>query len=277
MPRSRPVSAELPGVWRRTFAREADGSTDRVTDTTWIQGPSLFADLRRPPGLAELVGGGSRLNDLDRPQLLALCEQKAFAGTLDEQGDAFGWTRLIDLHPPAPLPDAGTLRWADGAAVGVADGTAARVLVEEGLHEDYLEHWELVEAPGGSPAAAVLLQDPADGRAGLLVRAGSWFGYARDRREPLPDPLAPLREQVLGCAERAAAVALLDCEVSIGRVREGRWEILRSTLPHRVGARLRPEPSRAGETLLIHDTDPQGRPRPRSWQLTYSEGPFSLC
>ncbi|MDH6120152.1 hypothetical protein ABH930_004181 [Kitasatospora sp. GAS204A] len=262
---SHPVLADLPGVWRRTLAREADGSTDRVTDAVWIQGPSIFADLRQPPGLPDLVGD-AHPSELDRPLLLALCEQKAFAGTLSADDGAFGWLRRIDLHPPAALPDAGTLRWQDG------------VLVEEGVHEDYLEHWEPVERGG---TAAVLLEDPAEGSTGLLVRAGSWFGYARDRSGPLPAPLVPLREQVLGCADRAAAAALLDCEVSIGRVHADqvdgeRWEILRSTLPHRVGSHLQPELGGAGDGLLIRDTDPQRRPRPRAWRPARLEGPSTL-
>ena len=29
MNRTHPVAADLQGVWRRTFVREADGSTDR--------------------------------------------------------------------------------------------------------------------------------------------------------------------------------------------------------------------------------------------------------
>ena len=262
MTKSHPALADLHGAWRRTLVREADGSTDDAT-AIWLQGPALFADLRQPPGLAGMVGR-SHPKDLDRPQLLALCGQKAFAGTLVPDGDAFSWVRRIDLHPPAPLPDAGTLRW---------DG---EVLVEEGLHEAYLEHWELIEgSPDGSPAAA-LLDDPQEGCTGVLVRVGSWFGYARDRSLPLRTPLAPLVEQVLGCGERAAAAALLDCEVSIGRVRADRWEIVRSTLPHRVGVHLEPGLNPAGDRLRIRDTDPQGRSRPRDWHLSGVRGTVRL-
>ncbi|MDH6579907.1 hypothetical protein [Kitasatospora sp. MAP5-34] len=262
MSSSQPAMADLHGVRRRTFVREADGSTDRVTDATWVQGPSLFGDLRQPPGLDELVGRTCP-SDLDRPQLLALCEQKAFAGGFEQDGEVFSWIRRIDLHPAGPLPDAGTLRWEDG------------VLVEEGLHEAYLEHWELVERSPDGPAA-VLLDDPAEGCAGLLVRVGSWFAYARDRSAPLPTLLVPLVEQVRGCGSRAEAAALLDCEVSIGRVHADRWEIVRSTLPHRVGACLQPEPGPGGDGLRIRDADRQGRARPRDWRLTRIEGPVRL-
>ncbi|WP_053659000.1 hypothetical protein [Streptomyces sp. MMG1121] len=260
MSRSHPAIAELHGIWRRALAREADGSTDRVTITTWVQGPSLFGDLRQPPALDGVVGR-ALLMDLDRPQLLALCGQKAFAGTLEEDGGAFIWVRRIDLHPSSPLPDAGTLHWTDG------------VLVEEGLHEAYVEHWELLEQ--GGPAAA-LLEDPLEGCAGVLVRVGSWFGYARDRPVPLPTLLVPLVEQVGGCSRRAEAATLLDCEVSIGRVHAGRWKIVRSTLPHRVGTQLRPELRPGGDWLRVRDTDRLGRARPRDWQLARAEGPVSL-
>ncbi|MDH6137939.1 hypothetical protein P3T37_007377 [Kitasatospora sp. MAA4] len=258
-----PALADLPGVWRRTLVREADGSTDRVTAVLWVQGPALFGDLRRPPGLDEVVGRAP-LAELDRPQLLALCAQKAFAGTLEQDGPRFSWVRRIDLHPSAPLPDAGTLHWADG------------MLVEEGLHEAYLEHWEPVERNPDGATAAALLDDPAEGRTGVLVRAGSWFCYARDRSTPLPTSQVPLVEQVRGCTDRAQAAALLDCEVSIGRVHADRWEIVSSTLPQRIGVQLRPELNRDGGGLRINDTDPHGRTHPRDWQLAEVEGPVQL-
>lgn len=262
--------ADLGGVWRRTLVRESNGSTDRTTAVTWVQGPSLFGDLRRPARLDEEVGRGC-LAGLDRPQLLALCRQKAFAGTLEADGSVFNWVRRIDLHPPTAVPDAGTLRWEQSARVepGV-------LLVEEGVHEDYLEHWAPVVRAPVTLAAAALLEDPQEGCAGVLVRAGSWFCYARDRSVPLPASAVPLAEQVAGCAGRAQAVALLDCEVSIGRVRTGRWEIAHSTLPHRVGSVLRPELSPSGDHLRISDADLQGRDRTRDWLLTRAEGPVAL-
>ncbi|WP_052070309.1 hypothetical protein [Streptacidiphilus albus] len=270
MPTSPLVIAELGGVWRRTLVREADGSTDRTTAVTWVQGPSLFGDLRRPARLDEAVGSGC-LADLDRPQLLALCEQKAFAGTLEADDSVFSWVRRIDLHPPTAAPDAGTLRWERSARAG-----QDALLVEEGVHEDYLEHWAPVLRVPDALAAAALLEDPQEGCTGVLVRAGSWFCYARDRPVPLPASAVSLAEQVAGCAGRAQAVALLDCEVSIGRVQAEHWEITRSTLPHRVGAVLRPVLSPSGDQLRIGDADPHGRDRARDWLLSRAEGPLAL-
>ncbi|MGW3041169.1 hypothetical protein ACWC9T_14305 [Kitasatospora sp. NPDC001159] len=124
-----------------------------------------------------------------------------------------------------------------------------------------------------------MLEDPAEACAGQLVGVGSWFGYARDRAAPLRAlglSSASLAERVLGCAGRAAAAALLDCEVSLGRIRGGRWEIVRSTLPHRVGAGLGPESTRSGHALRILDADPHGRARSREWRLARVEGPPRL-
>jgi hypothetical protein len=49
--RSHPAIADLHGVWRRTLAREADGSTDCVTTTTWVQGPSFSGTCSSRPVL----------------------------------------------------------------------------------------------------------------------------------------------------------------------------------------------------------------------------------
>ena len=123
-----PVIAECTGLWRRTLLIEADGSRNTGTNVVWLQGLSLFVDVRGP-------GEG-------------------FAGQLDQRLDVFEWTRLVDLQPPG-LPDAGRMSWADD------------VLVEVGVHADYTEHWGrepgpvepcwglLVSAPDG---AAVLVR-----------------------------------------------------------------------------------------------------------------------
>lgn len=98
-----PVIAECTGLWRRTLLIESDGSRDTGTNVVWLQGLSLFVDVRGP-------GEG-------------------FAGELDQRLDVFEWNRLVDLQPPG-LPDAGRMSWADD------------VLVEVGVHADYTEHWE---------------------------------------------------------------------------------------------------------------------------------------
>ena len=97
-----PVIAECTGLWRRTLLIEADGSRDTGTNVLWLQGLSLFVDVRGP-------GEG-------------------FAGRLGQRDDVFEWTRLVDLQPPG-LPDAGRMSW------------TGDTLVEVGVHADYTEHW----------------------------------------------------------------------------------------------------------------------------------------
>lgn len=106
----------------------------------------------------------------DRPGVLwlqgrtAYVDSRGFAGTLAQDGEIFEWHRAVNVHPPGPLPDAGVMSW---------DGD---VLVETGVHENYVEHW--VRDPGSSsPAAALFLIGP-DGAPALLVRAGTLFGWA---------------------------------------------------------------------------------------------------
>ncbi|WP_052960306.1 hypothetical protein [Mycobacterium sp. EPa45] len=98
-----PVVADCTGLWRRTLLVEADGSRNTGTNVQWLQGISMFVDLRGP-------GEG-------------------FAGRLGQRDDIFEWTRLVDLQPPG-LPDAGRMSW------------AGDTLVEVGVHADYTEHWQ---------------------------------------------------------------------------------------------------------------------------------------
>lgn len=112
-----PSIAECSGLWRRTLLIEADGSRGAGTNVIWLQGRSLFVDVRGP-------GQG-------------------FAGRLDQRLDIFEWNRLVDLQP-AGVPDAGRMSW---------DGDT---LVEAGVHADYTEHWER-EPGAAEPCWGLLL------------------------------------------------------------------------------------------------------------------------
>jgi hypothetical protein len=251
-----PGLADLPGTWQRSLLVDADGRRDTTTWVTWVQGPSHYADLRQPHGRPHRRGTSS-LADLTHEQLLALTEQEAFAGSLNEADGVFHWSRHLDYSPSA-LPDAGMLRW---------DGP---VLVEDGLHVPYVEHWHRTPEPRSESAAYVML-DPAEGCSGVLVRAGSWFAYARDRPEP-DAPGISLAESVRGAGDLARARDLVDFEVSIGRVAaDGRWRIERSTLPHRQGTELAPSFA-AVDRLTVADAAPDGVEYRRSWQITAAEG-----
>jgi hypothetical protein len=94
----------------------------------------------------------------------AYVDTRGFAGTLHQRGHVFEWHRDVDVEPPGPHPDAGAMHW---------DGDT---LVETGVHESYVEHWQR-EARPTSPCGAVFVRGP-DGRPGLVVRAGDLFGWA---------------------------------------------------------------------------------------------------
>lgn len=94
----------------------------------------------------------------------AYVDSRGFAGVLTQHGDVFAWRRDIDALPPAEFPDEGHMSW---------DGD---VLVERGVHSDYVEHWVRDTGPA-EPCWAVELGAGAD-RA-LLMRVGDRFGWAR--------------------------------------------------------------------------------------------------
>ena len=56
---------------------------------------------------------------------------------------------------------------------------------------------------------------------------------------------------------------MLDCEISLGRVRDGSWTIGRSSLPFRVKAELAPSFSIDGKKLTISE----GRSSQRDWNV----------
>jgi isopenicillin N synthase-like dioxygenase len=211
----------LTGCWSRSLLVRADGSRDTTTQVTWLQAGSAYVDLRQPADLPQLAG--RPLAELDRSSLQALAIQEAFAGTTSQDGPVCTWTRDIDLSPLQGSADVGTVR---------LDGD---VLVEEGVHEPYVEHWHLTEPV--APYVAVMLRDPATGEPALLLRTGNRFGWARGRRAPLAT--GTLGALVASAATDDDARALLDVEVSLGRVGCDGWPVERSSLPDRVGQDVR--------------------------------------
>lgn len=132
------------------------------------------------------------------------------------QPDICRWHRLADFQPPTVSPDAGMLR---------LDG---ELLVETGLHDDYLEHWERL--PGSDQTTEVLAECAASGA--LLLRAGNWAMRVVPRRISLPDDLAagmPLEAAMT--AGSLDEIALLDFEISLVRITDIAWTIQHSTLP----------------------------------------------
>jgi len=94
--------------------------------------------------------------------ITAYADTRGFAGRLSQHDDVFEWQRLIDVEPQGPFPDAGRMRWEAG------------VLIEVGVHENYVEHWVRQDGPA-APCWALF------GANAILLRAGARFGWA-DRR-----------------------------------------------------------------------------------------------
>jgi hypothetical protein len=214
--------ADLAGLWRRTLIVEPDGSRDETSVVDWLQGPSLYVDLRSPPVRPDFRSAS--LGDLSPEQQAYLGQQQGFAGRLRRDGAFFTWDRTIDLQPPGPFPDSGTLDF------------EGDVMVERGRHAAYLEHWRRGEEPT-TPCAAFGLRD-ADGAEAILVASGDRFGFARARRTSLP-PGATLEM----CAAHASAEELrsiFDCEISMGGVDGGAFVVSRSSLPWLEGTAMRP-------------------------------------
>jgi hypothetical protein len=190
--------SECVGLWRRTLLIDTDGSRDTITDVRWLQGITGFVDLRRPADPAAWDG---------------------FAGRLYQDGDVFEWDRFTGLQPQEQ-PDAGRMHW---------DGD---ILVETGVHADYVEHWVLEPAPG--PCWALSLGGALGGQA-LLLRVGPHFGWARSTADGV--------------------------EITLGSVTDAGWIVADSSDRARHGVDLVPA-LRAGE-LAVSDG---------IWTITDSEG-----
>ena len=245
---------QLGGLWRRSLIRLADGSEDRTTEVHWLQGPTRYADLRQPVGRPSFAGI-TCLAACGPDHLAWMARQEGFAGTLVQAGDFFEWEREIDFQPPSSMPDAGRL-WLE-----------AGMMIEEGRDSPYIEHWHHDLA--GAPSATLSLVEEATGVAGALVVVGGTFMFARARLAALPQG-ARLADRLADAPEATAAQDLLDCEIALGAVDDGRFIIERSTLPYREGASL--VPARDGSLLTTADIDPSGAPLTRAWRIVEEEG-----
>ena len=94
--------------------------------------------------------------------ITAYVDTRGFAGRLSQHDDVFHWQRMIDVAPPGPFPDEGRMRWEEST------------LVEEGVHESYVEHWVRDDGPT-SPSWALFTADA------ILLCTGGLFGWS-DRR-----------------------------------------------------------------------------------------------
>lgn len=248
--------ATVRGLWQRSLLVWPDGTRDETTDVRWLQGPSFYIDLRRPAGRPDF-SGVTCLDDLDRDHVLWLARQEGFAGELVFDGQCFEWRREFDLQPTSPYSDAGFLRF------------EGEVLVEEGRDIAYIEHW-LRDGDATLPAAAARLIG-ADGRSAFIVRVGDRFMFARDRGVVLGDG-ASLGDLVTGAADKAAALALIDCEISYGTIDGSGWTISDSSLPFRAGSRLAPVTARGGAGLVTAGIAADGSRIDHVWRIVTLQG-----
>ena len=242
--------SDLAGLWTRSLLVQPDGSRDETANVAWLQGPSLYLDLRQPAVRPDFSHVDS-LAALTAEDCAWLATQQGFGGVLRQDGEFFEWVRAFDFQPLAG-PDSGRLFWQGG------------ILVETGRYADYREHWHRDETLPRTPCGAARLQAP-DGRQAMLVRTGDAFILARGRRPDLPLTGATLAACVAGAASLRTAQALVDCEISQGRVTPGGLRITRSTLPFREGTVLAPR--LAGQTLQL-----DGAP----WPILSHEGDLRL-
>ncbi|MCX4091106.1 hypothetical protein [Nocardia sp. alder85J] len=215
------------GLWHRSLLATGE-IHDTSTDVRWLQGRTRYVDLRRPASRPDFTGVRCAA-ELTAAHRDWLATQDGFAGAVEQRGDIFQWNRTVELTPPGPHPDAGRMYWQDD------------ILVEVGVHADYLEHWQRETTPG--PVWALELSGPA-GTSALLVRAGTYFGWARDDRE---NPV----------------------EIALGRC-ENDWTITDSALPYREWTPLHPRLS--GNLLRTSEIDHTGRRSTREWTVRASEG-----
>ncbi len=249
-----PLMTDMPGLWRRSLIERADGLRDITTRVNWLQGQTLFVDLRQPQP-APVLHQARSLQDLSLQDCLALATQEGFAGRLLFDGHWFEWQRSIDYQPQAALADAGRLFWESG------------VLVEEGRDARYVEHWHRDPAVVTRPLYAMRLRGAGQSDA-MLVRAGAVFMFARGRSTTVA-PGHTLEQCVLGAASVTVARALVDCEISLGEITAGRYLIQASTLPYRVGQDLKVATS--GSFITTSDTAPRGETAVRRWEVIEAE------
>ena len=96
--------------------------------------------------------------------------------------------------------------------------------------------------------------------------------FARDRTV-VPSAQQTLSQCVKDAHSLEDARALVDCEISFGRVGPAGFQIATSSLPYRTGDLL--GQSRANSTLTTIDRAPNGEPMIRRWEITECEGDIS--
>ena len=251
-----PRVSELQGLWLRSLISWPDGTRDTTTQVRWLQGQSVYIDLRQPAHMPDFdhVSGLATLTTED---CLHLAKQEGFAGHFTFDGTFFEWARDIDFQPKPLYSDSGSLCWEDD------------VLVETGRDIAYIEHWHRDPTVKAAPAASLALRCRHTGVNGRFLRVGAYFMFARDRTL-IPAAQQHLFDCVRGSADLKAARALVDCEISFGVVEPLGCRITASTLPYRIGDTL--DQHFTVNELTARDRAADGAVIRRHWEITDSEG-----
>ena len=227
-PRASEAGAELPpwllGVWSRDWISKRGVRSDTL-DVHYLQAPTFFADVRFPRDRPELRHAGS-FGDLTDKELRLLARQRGFAGRTTVAGAIATWHHEIDFQPPDGSDDIGRLEPTPGVG-----------MYEHALDDSYIESWRSVT--GGEGRFLVITIQRAGRLDRMLLVAGDYFLYVRNRAKDLP--VAESLEALIDStrASRSQVIEYLDCEFSAGKVGGAvTWEIQHSTLPWREGRHL---------------------------------------
>ncbi|MEM6463077.1 MAG: hypothetical protein AAF724_14285 [Pseudomonadota bacterium] len=223
------VPGEWQGLWKRTLLeRRGPGSltNDRPAEVFWLQTPLWHADIRIP-AQRPYFSGISSLQECNRAQLEFLAGQEAFFGITRVEGCTCTWSRLMDLNPGTAL-DVAYMRFESDT-----------LIVESGIAEDYLEHWELV--PDSRPAANAESLIPLDGTSFMLA-AGEWSICVTPRTKAPSeiDLYAQTADRTLDDLLWQATLVFSLCQKT-----PSGWTIRLSTLPWLEGRLVEPAESTA--------------------------------
>ena len=223
------VPNKYVGAWQRLSQSGVDGTVPR---SFWLQTRRLHASLTIPAHRPDFSAKTS-LSEFNHDELLQLANQQGIAGSCIVSGETLHRRRQIDYQPSRGRPNIRHMRFEQD------------ILLEEIPNSTERLMWRRLTDPNAESIALrfqdeVDVTDIAGQRKGVLLVAGDYFLYVRDRGNFVPqsDSLSALIE----CREYAhpQLVALLDFEMSFGKRSSGElpWEIQLSTLPFREGKPL---------------------------------------
>ncbi len=232
VPETGPVPSTFRGVWRRSLLRAPGRADDTTTTVFWMQASRWHADIRIPAGRPDFAGVSS-LAGCNDAQLAWLSTQQGFAGvtTVDSDTSETSWLRQVDFQPPSPVPDAGYAKFERG------------MLVETGIHADYLEHWHRVPA---SDEGFAVFHRLDDGVPAFLLTAGVKVMYVCARSVAFGAD---------GWGSGDLLRRQLDFEISCGMRNAVGWAIEHSTLPWREGRQVQLALHELGDGSVQLDID----------------------